>query len=334
MVGNNSNPMLELVRAMPEHLLAGYDIGCGQQPGRADDALVITGMGGSAISGALLAGVAADSSPVPILCSRDYDLPAAVGRRSLVIAISYSGNTEETLSGFNVARKRGCRLAVITSGGRLAAEAARARIPVVIVPTGLPPRAALGFLFGSLLALARSARVLRLTRKTVIAASTLLATRYETWRRKAGRLARALGDNLPVVYATSRLSEPVAERWRCQINENAKLLCHSSILPEHNHNEIVGMGAPYAMRSSHLFTLVDDSTHSRTRLRLKHLLGITRGTYRKATILAAEGESRLEQALSLVLLGDLLSIELAASREVDPLPVTRIEELKRRMARN
>ena len=334
MAGNSSSPMLRLVQALPEHLLAGYDIGCGQQPDKADHSLVITGMGGSAISGALLAGVAADKSLLPVLCSRDYDLPAAVGRQSLVIAISYSGNTEETLSAFNVARNRGCRLAVITSGGQLAAEAGRARVPVVIVPTGLPPRAALGFLFGSLLALARSARVLRLTRKDVVTASTLLAARYEAWRRKARKLARALGDDLPLVYATSRLSEPVAERWRCQVNENAKLHCHSSVLPEHNHNEIVGMGAPGATRSSHLFALVDNSTHPRTRLRLKHLLGIVRGTCRAATILPAEGETRLEQALSLVMLGDLLSVELTSARNVDPLPVTRIDELKRRMARS
>lgn len=338
----NDNPMLELVLALPEQLLAGYEAGTGataRATGRSKKAdaprsLVVLGMGGSAISGGLLAGLAADTARVPVLCCRDYELPAFADRNCPVVAISYSGNTEETLAAFETAVGRGCPVRVITSGGRLAEEARRRRLPAVTVPTGLPPRAALGLLFGALLALARAAGCIRLTRREVVAAARLLAARRKAWRRRARTLAAKLGDGAPFVYATDRLTEPVAERWRCQLNENAKLLCHSSVLPEHNHNEIVGMGAPRAATEAHIFALLARTTHPRTRLRLRHLLSITRGAYRGATVLEAEGESRLEQLLSLVMLGDLLSCELAAARGVDPLPVARIDELKRRMARN
>jgi glucose/mannose-6-phosphate isomerase len=326
--------MAELVLALPDQLAAGFLAArWPAQRGRHHDSLVVTAMGGSAISGGLLAGLAADTSPIPMLGCREYDLPGAVSRRSLVVAISYSGDTEETLDAFGQARARGCSMAVITSGGRLLAEATRARLPIVLVPTGLPPRAALGFLFGSLLALARAVGVWRGTRHEVAAAVGLMTRRRVAWRRRARTLARGIGDALPVVYATGRLSEPVADRWRCQLNENAKVLCHTSVLPEHNHNELVGMGAPASTRDARVFALTDSWTHPRTLRRLRQVLAITRGTYRSATIVAGEGASRLEQLMSLVMLGDLVSIELAAQRGVDPLPVSRIAELKRRMAR-
>lgn len=331
-----SSPMLDLMLALPEQLLAGYDSGehCRSRAARGGPRLVaVLGMGGSGISGGLLAGLVADSAPVPVLCCRDYDLSAAVDRRSLAVAISYSGNTEETLSAFEAALDRGCPVTVVSSGGRLSEEAHRRGLPVAAVPTGLPPRAALGFLFGALLALGRQSGVSPVGRREVVAAARLLVARRDVWRRKARNLARRIGDGLPVVYATDRLTEPVAERWRCQLNENAKLLCHSSVLPEHNHNEIVGLGAPAAAAGSHLFALVAASTHPRTRLRLRQLPAVARGAFRGVTVLEAEGDTRLEQMMSLVMLGDLLSYELAVARGVDPVPVARIDELKRRMAR-
>ncbi|MFO7676354.1 MAG: bifunctional phosphoglucose/phosphomannose isomerase [bacterium] len=322
--------MLELVLALPEHLLAGF-VAAGRPMAAARyDNLVVLGMGGSAISGSLLSGLVADSARVPVLSCRDYEIPAVAGRRSLVVAISYSGDTEETLSAFSQARRRGCPAVIIAGGGRLAREAGN--VPVVGVPTGLPPRAALGFLFGSLLAVARTAGVWSGSRAEVAAAASFLHGRVGQWRRRARALAARLGGGLPFVYASSRMTEPAAERWRCQLNENAKVLCHSSVLPEHNHNEIVGLGSPAAARAAYILALTDRQTHPRTIKRLDHLLDIARGAFRGATVVPSEGETRLERLMSLVMMGDLFSVELAAARGVDPMPVARIDELKRRMA--
>jgi glucose/mannose-6-phosphate isomerase len=150
---------------------------------------------------------------------------------------------------------------------------------------------------------------------------------------RSRRLAGLLLNRLPVVYSTSRLLDVAADRWRCQLNENAKVLCHTSVLPEHNHNEIVGMGSPVPVaRSTAIVTLRDRETHRRTRLRYRLLLDIVRGTYGRAVEIASDGRSRLERLFSLIMLGDLVSVELARLRRVDPMGVERIDELKRRLA--
>jgi len=258
-----------------------------------------------------------------------------LGQDGLFVAVSYSGNTEETLSAFSLALKRGCRTLGITSGGALAGLAARHGVPTILIPGGLPPRAALGYLFVSLLVALERLGLCRSYSKDLSEAVGLAASRRDEWHRQARRLASKLVDRLPLVYSTSRLLDPVAERWRCQINENAKVMCHSSFFPEHNHNEIVGMGEPRFMaKKSVLIGLFDKSTHPRTALRWRHVLAVTRGGYERVIELRSEGRSRLARMLSLVMLGDLVSCELARLRGVDPMPVTRIDELKRRMAQS
>ncbi|MBM3314625.1 hypothetical protein FJY71_02110 [candidate division WOR-3 bacterium] len=166
-------------------------------------------------------------------------------------------------------------------------------------------------------------------------AAALLSARRAAWLRRARAVSARLVDRLPFVYSTSRLLDVVADRWRCQLNENAKTLCHTSLLPEHNHNEIVGMGCPEAVATrTVLLMLFDRGTHPRTARRMEHLLDITRSGYERALRLDAEGESEMERVFSLVMLGDMVSVELARRRGVDPLPVARIDELKRRMQRD
>lgn len=303
-------------------------------PRRRFDRVFVAGMGGSGISADIARGLLEQETAVPVAPCRDYTIPAAVTGDSLFIAVSYSGNTEETLAAFEQAAGRGCRMVAITGGGKLAEFAGRRGVPVVSIPPGLPPRAALGYLFASLLVTLERLGVCHSYRKDIEETVGLLERRKQAWRRRARSLAGIIRDRLPIVYSTSRLLDAVAERWRCQLNENAKVMCHVNAFPEHNHNEIVGMGAPeFLPKRSVVVALVDSGTHPRTRLRLGHVLDITRGTYARAVTLESNGESALARVFSLLMLGDLVSVELAALRGVDPMPVTRIDELKRRMAR-
>jgi len=338
-----SNPMLELALGLPEQLAEAavrardVELGPLEAAGRRKPSfagIVIAGMGGSAIGADLLRGLLADASVTPVFPCRDYRVPAVANERSLLVAISYSGDTEETIAAYRAARRRRCPAVVITSGGCLARMAHRARVPVVPVPGGLPPRAALGHLLASLLVTVERVGLSPSWRAALDEAVALLVARRGAWLRQATTLARNVAGNLPVVYSTARLLDAVADRWRCQLNENAKTLCHTNVLPEHNHNEIVGMGVPaYLARRSVLIGLFDPTTHPRTALRFRYALDITRGSYRRAFELHAEGRSALARVLSLVMIGDLLSVRLARERGVDPMPVERVAELKRRMAR-
>ncbi|MBN2537357.1 bifunctional phosphoglucose/phosphomannose isomerase [candidate division WOR-3 bacterium] len=327
--------MLELVMGLPEQLAeAGTRCLPAGIPGRRGwSTVVVVGMGGSAISGDIARSLMLDSCAVPVISCRDYDIPAAVTKRTLLVALSYSGNTEETLSAYRQAVGTGCRRVVVTSGGELARLARAEHDPVIAVPSGIPPRAALGYLLGSLLPVLEHAGLGEF-RGQLDEAVGLLAARRDAWRRRAVTLAARLVDRLPLVLSTSRLLDCAADRWRCQLNENAKVICHTSRLPEHNHNEVVGMGRPAELaQRTVIIGLLERETHPRTSLRLRHVLAIARDGYEQAVRLRAEGRSPLARVLSLSMLGDLVSVELARLTGVDPMPVRRIDKLKRRLAR-
>ena len=335
MKGNEAT-MLDMVMGLPEQMAEALERSGKARLGRIPrpQGVTVAGMGGSAIGGDLARDLLRTESPVPIATNRDYAVPASLGPRSLFVAVSYSGNTEETLSAYRAARRSGCTVAVISSGGRLAASARRSRLPLVTVPGGFPPRAALGHLFVSLLVLLERAGLLHRVERRVGEAVSGMVDRRQVWRRRAKLIAKRLRGRLPVVYSTTRLLDAVADRWRCQLNENAKVVCHTNRLPEHNHNEVVGMGRPgFLAERTAIVSLLDRGTHRRTALRLKNVLSIARGGYADALTLQSEGRGSLARMMSLVMLGDLVSVELAGQTGVDPLPVVRIDELKRRLAR-
>ncbi|UCG42824.1 MAG: bifunctional phosphoglucose/phosphomannose isomerase [candidate division WOR-3 bacterium] len=327
--------MLDLVLGLPEQMaeaeVNARRAGLGRR--RRYSNVVVAGMGGSAISGHICRTLLAETNQVHVLVCRRYDLPALVTDKTLFVGISYSGNTEETLSATRHARKRGCDMVFITTGGRLGRMAKRMAVPVVGVPAGLQPRAALGHLCTSLLVALERLGICKSFKSALNEAVTLMVDRREAWLRQAGAIARKLDGNLPMVYGTSPLLEAVLDRWRSQLNENSEVMCHTSMLSEHNHNEVVGMGRPgWLARRSVIVALHDRSSPKQNRTRLAHVLDITRGGYREAIHVESEGRSALARVFSLIMIGDLVSVELAALRGVDAMPVERIVELKRRMA--
>jgi glucose/mannose-6-phosphate isomerase len=299
-------------------------------------AVCLLGMGGSAVAGDLLRALADPVAPFPIHVVRGYTVPAWVGPDTLVVASSYSGNTEETLAAFDAARRRTARLLVLSAGGELGARAQREGLPWVRLPAGFPPRAALAFLLLPLVVqLERLGAGLGgpAEREEAVAVLTTLGTalapEVPAAENAAKTLALRLAGRIPAIYG-SELTAPVAYRWRTQFEENAEVLALSGELPEMNHNAIEAWGAgPEAAWA--VVLLRDAGEHPRVgrRFALTREIVSARAPVHEVQ---ARGEGRLARLLSLVLQGDWTSYYVSLQRSVDPWAVDRLEAFKRRMA--
>ncbi len=295
--------------------------------------VLVAGMGGSGISGDFAAALAT----VPVAVNKNYGLPAWVKSAApLVVAMSYSGNTEETLSAAEAAAAQGMIPAVVTGGGTLAGWAAEYGWPTVTVPGGLQPRAALGYLLGGLLHLLNGAGATSISRHDLLAsadiADSISGEGGSGWVLAAD-LAQGLSDRIVVVYGSGGITAPVAQRWKTQINENAKWPAWHSVLPELDHNEIVSWTALADLTRNHvgIVTLRDGAEPPGVTARFRHTAAITGGDVVWVGEVWSQGESPLERMVSLAAMGDLVSLELARLAGVDPVPVDAIENLKRKL---
>lgn len=335
--------MRAAVRAFPDHLEEGWTRGAATADFglRASDldGVVVCGMGGSAIGGDLVRTLVEPSSPVPFVVNRGYSLPGWVGENTLVVASSYSGGTEETLSAFDEARERGARIVAITSGGTLASQSAADGLHVVEISGGLQPRAALGYSLGVLLRLADAVGLAEISEDTFQAALADARQRSERYDADAeGNAARDLSARfegaLPVVYTGVGLLEAVGLRWRTQIHENAKHPAVGNVFPELDHNEIMGFesGPPEVLGRMQIVVLRDRDDHAQVQKRFAATRDLVEPTVGGWTEVETEGESRLSRMLSLVQLGDWVSFWQAMRKGVDPTPVETIQQLKKTLA--
>jgi glucose/mannose-6-phosphate isomerase len=308
----------------------------GRNLGRSPRNIALAGVGGSAVGGDLARALLAAESPIPFQIVRDYRLPGWVNNEALLLASSYSGDTEETLAAVDEAEARGVPVWAITSGGALAARARAAKWPLFELPTGLPPRAALGHSLPPLLLGAAVGAGLAFERyaETLRSAAARLAEWARAWEVETGsnparELAARLVEGLPVLYASSGLYEAVAVRWRAQLAENAKMLAFHHVLPEMNHNEIVGWQEnPDLLRRCRAVFLTGSHEHPRVARRVAITSEMIRPLAGGIEIVRAPEGSRAEELLGLVLLGDWVSLYAAAELGVEPLPVDRIRRLK------
>jgi glucose/mannose-6-phosphate isomerase len=306
---------------------------------RSVDAVLVVAMGGSAIGGDLVAAIAGDRLRVPLIVQRDYDLPAWAGERTLVVAASHSGDTVETLRAAGAALVRDLPVVVISTGGELGRRAAEREIPYLRYQAQGQPRAAIGYGVGLLHDLLVTAGLivdpdpLGPAVETVEAILERNAPEVETAQNPAKQLAWSLFGRMPVVYGAG-LMEPVAHRWKTQLNENAKAWAAYEPMPEANHNTIEGSLNPRELgEAPYVVQLRDaeepDEIAERYRV-VEELLG-ERATNRSEV--RSEGPSRLARALSTVAFGDLVSVYLALLYQTDPTPVTLLAMLKERLAR-
>jgi glucose/mannose-6-phosphate isomerase len=309
----------------------------GLEPWDTPAGLVVAGMGGSAIGGALARAALGDHASRPILAARAYGLPPWATPDTTVLCSSYSGDTEETLACYEAAGALGARRVAVTTGGRLAQMARQDGVPVIPLPGGFRPRAAVAYMTVAALEVAALCGAgPRLAAEIDVAASHTEHLVAE-WGPDgaedslAKQLARGLHGTAPVV-AGAGLTAPIAYRWKTQINENAKLPCFAHELPELDHNEIAGWeGAPGIGRFSAVF-LDDSDAHPRLKARIELTEELVAPNVAASFRVETRGQSAFERVTSLVLLGDLVSLYLAVLRGVDPGPVRVIDELKRALA--
>jgi glucose/mannose-6-phosphate isomerase len=309
----------------------------GLAPVDASGGMVVAGMGGSAVGGRLALGALSGRARRPIAIADDYALPGWVGESSLVLCSSYSGATEETLACYDAAREAGASIVVATTGGPLAERARGDGVPVVPLPGGFQPRAAVGYALVAALEAAALGGVAPSLRDEVEAAATLADRLAAEWGpgsaedSEAKALARRLDGTVPVVMGAG-VTAPVAYRWKCQINENSKVTAFWSTLPEADHNEVCGWDAAAELGAFSAVLLEDPAAHPRVALRFELTAALANPGARVVERVRARGETALERLVSLVLLGDLVSLYLAVLRGADPVTIEALVTLKAQLA--
>ncbi len=303
--------------------------------------IVVLGMGGSGITGDIVAAAFNDELPVPITVLKQIRTPAFVGPETLAIAVSYSGDTEETVSMASSAVERGAQLVAISSGGRLADVARDAAALHLPCPEGFMPRAAVGALVAPLLVTLFRAGLAPGAHANLITTQAQLAHRRDrcvpsvTGAANIPReLARRLDRTIPIVYGGGALGGVAAYRWKCDVNENAKAPAFWHQYPELDHNEICGWGQ-HGDVTRQLFSLVElrhGFEHKRLQLRFDATREIIEECVYQVLPVEAEGDGRLAQLLDLMYVGDWTSCYLALQNDVDPGPIAAIAELKSRLA--
>ncbi len=330
--------MRDIIASFPEQLGEGLRRGLALSTELAlAPRVFIVGMGGSGIAGEIFSSWVADRSKIPVHPIHDYRLPSYAKPGDLLIAVSYSGDTEETLAAAAQGIKLGCRLVCVTAGGALAKLARDTRAPLVEVPGGLPPRYAFGYLFGILPSvgaewvygdlrgeLERAMVHLRDLRDHYRPESPLR-------RNRAKLLASRLKGTTPVVYGAPPF-DAIAHRWQTQFNENAKMLAFSSPLPEADHNEIVGWALDARARRFTPILLRDADETPEMHRRLDATAAMF-GKHTKVEQVHDDDDQLLGRMLGTLFLGDFVSLYLAALRRVDPAPMAPITELKERLRR-
>lgn len=303
--------------------------------------VMVTGLGGSAIGGDILRSYALSRARIPVIVNRDYDIPAFINDSSLVLATSYSGNTEETMSAYQQAREQGASVIAVTSGGKLAEMAEKDGFTVVRIPGGLSPRAATGYLFTPLALILDELGIVSGTAGEIKEAIEVLqAIRQEINpevdinSNLARQLARQLKGNLPIIWGSSGRSEVAALRWKTQINENAKCPVFSNMFPELNHNEIVGFEVPADILSCMVVIILrDGNDNERVRKRMDISKQIINSKVGRVLEVESRGQGFLARFYSLVYVGDYVSFYLAEEYGINPTPVKVIDYLKNELAK-
>jgi glucose/mannose-6-phosphate isomerase len=306
---------------------------------RSANAVAVLGMGGSAVCGDLVRAIFSDRLTVPIVSVRDYELPAWVGESTLVVAVSHSGATEETIAAVTAALERHCPVAVITTGGPLGEVAARVDLPRIVYPNETPPRASLGYTMLALAGLLERAGMVALTGQEVAAGveaarsvERVCGVEIATDANLAKQIAWSLLDRLPVIEGAGFLAA-VARRWKTQLNENSNTTASAEELPEATHNTVVGYDQPDTLRDHHYLVFLEgsgDNPRNRRRARLSREMLDAVGTAH--TEVKFDQDGRFAQACAAVSLGDYVSFYLAMLYGVDPSATLALTVVKETLA--
>ena len=306
----------------------------------APENIILAGMGGSAIGGDLIRSYLVYELKTPFLVCRNYNLPKLVNDKSLVFVSSYSGNTEETLSAYREAKAKKAKIIAITSGGILLDECRKDGFPFILIPTGFPPRAALGYSYAPIMVILSRLKLIEDKLKEFEKTINFLEEKraeYSLERKAKGNPAKSLAIELygkvPVIYSSADYFDAVGYRWKGQLCENSKILAFNNYFPEFNHNELVGWKVLDHIRDKLVVILLKDKgDHSRIQKRMKIVKDIIKKEKVKVLEIESQGENLLCRIFSLIQLGDFTSFYLAILNRVNPTPVKVIDYLKRKLA--
>lgn len=324
-----SDPMLGDVLAQPAQLAdALWRVEAASIPTAArSGGLVVCGMGGSAIGGDLAAAAIGDRASGLVRVARGYS-PGVVGAETLVLCASYSGETEETLSCFEAAGAAGAQRVALTTGGALAERAREEGVPVIGVPAGMKPRAAVVYMTVAALECAAAAGVCRSLRDEIEGSEEVLSSLADD--PEAGEVAGRLDGTIPVVHGAELTAAP-ARRWKGQLNENANAAAFYSELPEANHNEIEGWEPALEAAPFSAVFLEEPDLHPRVARRVELAAADLEARGAPVIRVSSRGDTPVARVLSLVMLGDLVSVRLAELRGVAPSAMEAIERFKRQL---
>jgi len=303
--------------------------------------VVVVGMGGSAIGGDIARSFLASELVVPFQVCRNYTLPEFVDDETLVIAASYSGNTEETLAAVDDALERSAMIVALTTGGLLAEVAQLNEIPMLKLPGGLQPRAALGFSFVPLMVFLQKVGLAKNVEERIREAiAHMEATRIRmtedtpAMSNPAKQLAQLIHGKIPIIYAGPTLSDVVGSRWKAQICENSKCIAFANVYPEFNHNELVGWSELSDEQKEQfiVINLRSEDDHEKVSARMDVVKRLIEDQDVMVLDLYASGESELARMFNLIQMGDFVSYYLAIMSGIDPTPVEVIENLKKELS--
>ena len=303
--------------------------------------ILVSGLGGSAIGGDILRSYATQKANIPIIVNRDYNMPAFINKNSLVFIVSYSGNTEETISAYRQAKEKGADIICISSGGEISEMAKKDSFPLVEVPSGLAPRAASGYLFAPLALILERMGILKDVSEDLDECMQLLSKTREKLSPNvdikdnlAKQLAAKLKDSIPLIWGASGSTEVAALRWKAQLNENAKCPAYYNAFPELNHNEIVGFElTPDILVKLFIIILRDENDHPQVKKRMDISRDIVKDKIKGIFELYPEGKSFLAKFYYLCYIGDYTSTYLALEYGINPTPVKIIDYLKAELAK-
>ncbi|MBS1782268.1 MAG: bifunctional phosphoglucose/phosphomannose isomerase [Bacteroidetes bacterium] len=326
--------MKQLVQAFPTQLQEALIIGQSyrfQTPQKEFKNIVLTGLGGSGIGGSIVQNYVSDKISIPFLVNKDYTLPAFVNEDTLVIASSYSGNTEETISAVNQALKAKATIVCITSGGKLSEIAKKKNLDCILLPAGMPPRACLGYSLTQVLyVLLHFGYIKPDFEKNIKATIKLLTEEEKEIQKQAKALAKKLIGRTPIIYSAG-MFEAVGVRFRQQINENGKMLCWHHVIPEMNHNELVGWRTKDPSRV--VIFLRNENDPERVQMRMEINKPVIKKYTPHVIELWSKGKSFFEQVFYIVHLTDWISVYLADLNGVDAMDIEVINNLKNALSK-
>ena len=297
--------------------------------------VIVSGMGGSGLPGKMLKQFASRLKiKIPVYIHSDYNLSPNANKKSLMIAISYSGNTEETISSFNQAKKKGIKLAAICSGGELEKLSKKNRIPLARIPEGVQSRMALGYQFSALIKILSNAKIANFKQSELLSLGRKINSK--NIENKAKKMAKKLKGKIPIIYSSADW-QILSYIWKINFNENSKIMAFNNVFPELNHNEMVGYAnckAQFPNKKSGFYTIIirdlkNDNSDILKRMRL------TAGLIKKRNTLAdfidIKGRNFFEKIFSNILLANFTTYYLALEYKIDPEPVKIIEDLKAKL---